>query len=82
MSHRVNGYGTGFEAGDTACCGVANIEAGILCNSFSLKICQNATKYVFWDSIHPTERTYNMLVTSIIGKNVDKFAWKYFSFWA
>jgi len=57
----------------SACCGVANIEAGILCNSFSLRVCQNVTKYVFWDSIHPTERAYSMLVTNIVENNIHKF---------
>ncbi|KAK7346325.1 hypothetical protein VNO80_20842 [Phaseolus coccineus] len=63
----------GFEVENSGCCGVANIEAGFLCNSFSLEVCQNATKYVFWDSIHPTEQTYSMLVTNIVEKNIHKF---------
>ncbi|XP_068461957.1 GDSL esterase/lipase EXL3-like [Phaseolus vulgaris] len=63
----------GFEVENSGCCGIANIEAGFLCNSFSLGVCQNATKYVFWDSIHPTERTYSMLVTDIVEKNIHKF---------
>ncbi|KAG4939154.1 hypothetical protein JHK84_045347 [Glycine max] len=58
----------GFEVEDSACCG-----PGPVCNSLSFKICEDATKYVFWDSVHPTERTYNILVSDIVKKNIHKF---------
>lgn len=39
------------------CCGTGMVEAGLACNANSL-VCIDASKYVFWDSIHPTEKTY------------------------
>ncbi|TKY55928.1 GDSL esterase/lipase EXL3 [Spatholobus suberectus] len=37
---------SGFEMADAACCGVANVEFGFLCNFLSLKVCRDASKCV------------------------------------
>ncbi|KAJ6797433.1 GDSL esterase/lipase isoform X2 [Iris pallida] len=50
----------GFEDSKAGCCGTGLIEASILCNPNSL-VCFNASKYVFWDSIHPTEKMYRVI---------------------
>jgi phospholipase/lecithinase/hemolysin len=63
--------GTGFENGDGSCCGFANIE--LLCSSFTLKVCPDTTQYVFWDSYHPTEKAYKILVTKILDNKIDEF---------
>jgi phospholipase/lecithinase/hemolysin len=63
--------GTGFENGDGSCCGIANIE--LLCSSFTLKVCPDTTQYVFWDSYHPTEKAYKILVTKILDNKIDEF---------
>ncbi|KAK7362757.1 hypothetical protein VNO77_04878 [Canavalia gladiata] len=47
----------GFDEVDRGCCGSGFIEATFMCNGGSL-VCSDASKYVFWDSIHPTERAY------------------------
>ncbi|KAL9325265.1 hypothetical protein ACSQ67_005910 [Phaseolus vulgaris] len=47
----------GFDEVDHGCCGSGFIETTFLCNGFSL-VCSDASKFVFWDSIHPTERAY------------------------
>ncbi|XP_039119368.1 GDSL esterase/lipase At5g45960-like isoform X2 [Dioscorea cayenensis subsp. rotundata] len=47
----------GFEETMVGCCGTGMVEAGLACNANSL-VCIDASKYVFWDSIHPTEKTY------------------------
>ncbi|KDP21038.1 hypothetical protein JCGZ_21509 [Jatropha curcas] len=46
-----------FDEVNIGCCGTGYLEAGILCNPESF-VCPDASKYVFWDSIHPTETTY------------------------
>eukprot|EP00257_Ricinus_communis_P018226 XP_015576884.1 GDSL esterase/lipase At5g45960 [Ricinus communis] len=46
-----------FDVVNAGCCGTGYLEAGILCNPKSL-VCPDTSKYVFWDSIHPTETTY------------------------
>ncbi|XVF87393.1 hypothetical protein PTKIN_Ptkin18bG0116600 [Pterospermum kingtungense] len=43
------------------CCGTGYLEAGFLCNPGS-SVCVDASKYVFFDSIHPTEKTYTKVV--------------------
>ena len=42
------------------CCGTGLIEAAPLCNAFT-PVCENASQYVFWDSIHPTEAAYRVV---------------------
>ncbi|KAK7376122.1 hypothetical protein VNO78_34976 [Psophocarpus tetragonolobus] len=64
---------SGFAVADNACCGIPNVEFGIRCNLFSLQVCDDASKYVFWDGYHPTERTYNILVSEAIKRHIDKF---------
>ncbi|XP_061341599.1 GDSL esterase/lipase At5g45960-like [Gastrolobium bilobum] len=50
----------GFDEVDSGCCGSGYIEASILCNKIS-DVCPDPSKYVFWDSIHPTEKAYHNL---------------------
>ncbi|CAJ1939206.1 unnamed protein product [Sphenostylis stenocarpa] len=47
----------GFDEVDQGCCGTGYIEATFLCNEFSF-VCSDPSKFVFWDSIHPTEKAY------------------------
>ncbi|CBI15870.3 unnamed protein product, partial [Vitis vinifera] len=51
----------GFVETKRGCCGTGLVEAGPLCNSLT-PVCENASQYVFWDSIHPTEAAYRVLV--------------------
>ncbi|KAA3476305.1 GDSL esterase/lipase EXL1-like [Gossypium australe] len=54
----------GFEVVDNGCCGTGNIEVAILCNKLSPSTCTDVSKYIFWDSYHPTEKAYRALVTT------------------
>ncbi|XP_022777327.1 GDSL esterase/lipase At5g45960-like [Durio zibethinus] len=49
-----------FDEVSHGCCGSGYLEAGFLCNPGSY-VCVDASKYVFFDSIHPTEITYTKL---------------------
>ncbi|KAL2494941.1 GDSL esterase/lipase [Forsythia ovata] len=53
-----------FDVVNSGCCGTGFLEASFLCNPRS-SVCQDASKYVYWDSIHPTERTYNLLYQAL-----------------
>ncbi|KAG8492146.1 hypothetical protein CXB51_015679 [Gossypium anomalum] len=53
----------GFEVVDNGCCGTGNIEVAILCNKLSPSTCTDVSKYIFWDSYHPTEKAYRALYT-------------------
>lgn len=52
-----NPHQFGFDRVNRGCCGSGLFEAGFLCNAHTV-VCSDDTKYVFWDSIHPTEATY------------------------
>ncbi|KAL0557546.1 hypothetical protein IC582_006090 [Cucumis melo] len=62
----------GFEVADRGCCGTGTIEVTLLCNKL-VKTCPDTTKYVFWDSFHPSETTYNLLVSPIIQRYISSF---------
>ncbi|KAJ8540892.1 hypothetical protein K7X08_001708 [Anisodus acutangulus] len=62
----------GFEEVEKGCCGTGIIEVIILCNRFS-GTCEDNTKYLFWDSYHPTEKAYRILVDHIIKKYMNRF---------
>ncbi|KAK9267168.1 hypothetical protein L1049_009588 [Liquidambar formosana] len=51
------------------CCGTGTIEYGDTCRG--LRTCNDPTKYVFWDAVHPTEKMYKILaeeaLKSLIG---------------
>ncbi|KAK6939321.1 GDSL lipase/esterase [Dillenia turbinata] len=62
----------GFEVVDKGCCGTGNIEASILCNKFTPP-CMDASKHVFWDSYHPTERAYQVIIKRILPQYLNSF---------
>lgn len=59
----------GFEVSDRGCCGTGVFEASILCNSKS-PLCPDDTKYVFWDSFHPTESAYKIIIDKVLRKYI------------
>ncbi|KAH6808219.1 GDSL-like Lipase/Acylhydrolase superfamily protein [Perilla frutescens var. frutescens] len=63
----------GFEVNDKGCCGTGSIEVVILCNKFSAT-CKDDSKYIFWDSYHPSERAYKILVDQILKKYINRLA--------
>ncbi|KAK2656950.1 hypothetical protein Ddye_010002 [Dipteronia dyeriana] len=64
----------GFEVATKGCCGTGNIEVSILCTQLSdSKTCKNDTKYIFWDSYHPTEAAYKVIVTGVLNKYKNCF---------
>ncbi|KAJ9675072.1 hypothetical protein PVL29_024144 [Vitis rotundifolia] len=64
---------SGFEVVDMGCCGSGRIEAAVLCRLLNPFTCEDASNYVFWDSYHPTERAYKVIIEEIIQKCVDGF---------
>ncbi|KAM0048875.1 putative triacylglycerol lipase [Helianthus debilis subsp. tardiflorus] len=53
----------GFKEVKRGCCGTGLLETTVLCNPKSAT-CPDASKYVFWDSIHPTETVYRIFFES------------------
>ncbi|KAF8087702.1 hypothetical protein N665_0570s0016 [Sinapis alba] len=57
----------GLEETIKGCCGTGFIEAGPLCNSLS-KTCEDVSKYLFFDSVHPTQKAYSVIATYALQK--------------
>ena len=66
---------SGFEVVNKGCCGTGLIEVSVLCDRLNPFTCNDATKYVFWDSYHPTERAYKTIIGEIIQGYVDSCFW-------
>lgn len=65
-------YHTGFKETNKGCCGTGIFEVAPLCNELTL-VCDDASKYVFWDSVHPTEATYQYIAKYIKMEVLPKF---------
>lgn len=63
---------SGFSVVDKGCCGTGNIEVTLLCNKLAGS-CPDPSKYIFWDSYHPTEQAYKALIGPLINKYLNKF---------
>ncbi|XP_058075078.1 GDSL esterase/lipase At2g40250-like [Magnolia sinica] len=50
----------GFEDTTRGCCGTGLVEMAAMCNSLSVT-CRNASNFLFWDAIHPTQSAYQAL---------------------
>ncbi|XP_058111293.1 GDSL esterase/lipase At2g24560-like [Magnolia sinica] len=50
----------GFVDTNKGCCGTGFLEMGPLCNIFTPP-CVDASKFLFWDAVHPTEAAYKVL---------------------
>ncbi|KAG7654931.1 GDSL lipase/esterase [Arabidopsis suecica] len=60
----------GFEEIKRGCCGTGFVEAGPLCNRFTTFVCSNVSAYMFWDSLHPTQRFYKILTKILFEKYI------------
>ncbi|KAK9670646.1 hypothetical protein RND81_13G215200 [Saponaria officinalis] len=64
---------SGFEVVNRGCCGTGNLAVSFLCTKLTIGTCKDASKYIFWDSFHPTEAAYRIIVHDIVQKNVNLF---------
>ncbi|XP_020228019.1 GDSL esterase/lipase APG [Cajanus cajan] len=57
----------GFAEARRGCCGTGIVETtSLLCNPKSPGTCSNATQYVFWDSVHPSQAANQVLADALI----------------
>ncbi|GKV27208.1 hypothetical protein SLEP1_g36404 [Rubroshorea leprosula] len=62
----------GFVEATRGCCGTGTIETtSFLCNPKSLGTCSNATQYVFWDSVHPSQAANQVLADALITQGLS-----------
>ncbi|RDX74228.1 GDSL esterase/lipase, partial [Mucuna pruriens] len=62
----------GFKETTRGCCGTGFFEVTPLCNEIT-PICDDPSKYVFWDSVHPTEVAYQYIAKYIEMEVLPKF---------
>ncbi|KAK1406443.1 hypothetical protein QVD17_41741 [Tagetes erecta] len=56
----------GFFESRRGCCGTGIVETSLLCNARSIGTCSNATGYVFWDGVHPSEAANEILAQTLL----------------
>lgn len=67
------GNGVGFLETRKACCGTGLIETAILCNAKSPGTSTDASVYVFWDSLHPTEAANKLLFDKLLMEGIQMY---------
>eukprot|EP01018_Ginkgo_biloba_P039307 Gb_35590 [translate_table: standard] len=60
----------GFVSTRRACCGTGLLELGYICNSRTPFTCSDASKYVFWDAFHPTQKVYQIVAEDLLAKTI------------
>eukprot|EP00253_Pinus_taeda_P001351 PITA_01351 len=61
----------GFETSGIACCGTGSIGLG-QCNEIAPFICSDASKYVFWDAVHPTQKVYEIMAKRAMDRDIPR----------
>ncbi|RZC51443.1 hypothetical protein C5167_019863 [Papaver somniferum] len=56
----------GFENVEEGCCATGTFELGVLCKAGNAISCTDPSKYVFWDSVHPSEKVYGILANILM----------------
>lgn len=62
----------GFEVTGKSCCGTGTIEVAYLCNQATPFTCSDASKYVFFDSIHLTQKSYAIISQIFLKEGVSQ----------
>lgn len=62
---------SGFRETVKGCCGTGLLEAGPICTPLT-PLCQNSSEYLFFDSIHPSEKAYYYVTECIKKQILDK----------
>ncbi|KAM0885723.1 hypothetical protein ACQ4PT_030134 [Festuca glaucescens] len=63
----------GFENVAQGCCGTGVMETSVLCGMDEAFTCHDADKYVFFDSVHPSQKTYRILADDVIRTSLQVF---------
>ncbi|XP_014502571.1 GDSL esterase/lipase At2g04570 [Vigna radiata var. radiata] len=63
----------GFESTSVACCATGMFEMGYACSRGQMFSCTDASKYVFWDSFHPTEKTNSIVAKYMVLRVLYQF---------
>lgn len=62
----------GFKEATRSCCRTGTVGKTVfLCRSRSSRSCSNATQYVFWDGVHPSEAANQLLADSVLLQGIS-----------
>ncbi|CAN6286095.1 unnamed protein product [Urochloa humidicola] len=61
----------GFSETTRGCCGTGTIEVTGLCDARFVSVCDDVSAHVFFDSYHPTERAYRIIVNDIFDNYIQ-----------
>eukprot|EP01018_Ginkgo_biloba_P036545 Gb_24791 [translate_table: standard] len=67
-----NPYKYGFEVINRGCCGTGLTEMGQQCNQSARFSCTDASKFVFWDAVHPTQRMSEVVANRVMNLDIPK----------
>lgn len=62
-----NPYKYGFNNSDSPCCSLGNIRPALTCIPAST-LCEDRSKYVFWDEYHPSDSANELIAKELIKK--------------
>ncbi|CAM0879993.1 unnamed protein product [Alopecurus aequalis] len=62
----------GFSESTLGCCGTGMMEVSVLCNGVTSAVCGDVKDYLFWDSYHPTEKAYKILVDYVYDNYLEQ----------
>ncbi|XP_026453032.1 GDSL esterase/lipase At4g26790-like [Papaver somniferum] len=63
----------GFENVKNGCCGSGRIEVSYLCHRSNPLTCKDASKYAFWDSVHPSEKLHFIVANNMMKTSLAEF---------
>ncbi|GLJ08319.1 hypothetical protein SUGI_0086410 [Cryptomeria japonica] len=61
-----------LEVIDKGCCGTGRIEVGFLCNEFTPFTCPDASTYLFFDSVHLTQKAYQFISNVFLTRDIPQ----------
>ena len=64
---------SGYEDVEHGCCATGLFELGYLCDQWNPFTCIDADKFVFWDAVHPTEKTSRIVANYLVNTTLSQF---------
>ncbi|KAI3898399.1 hypothetical protein MKX03_007913 [Papaver bracteatum] len=63
----------GFENVRNGCCGSGRFEVSYLCHRWNPLTCKDASKYAFWDAVHPSEKLHFIIANNMMRTSLAEF---------
>lgn len=73
---KMGSFFAGYTEVGRGCCGEGMLATAVFCNSASTGTCSDPSTYMFFDSLHPTEKCYKAVAEKIYTDMVPFFGIK------